>query len=212
MRHLKMLGLAMVAAAAFTAIIGVSSSSATVLCTETVTPCPAGKKIGQTGDSTDNWIHAVLEENTATLIQTGGSTSNPLVTCTESTVTAEAENTGSATETAKAEVTKLTFGGCTSTVDVLKNGTLEVHWDEGTHHGTVTAKESQVTVNIFGVSCTYGAGAGIDIGTLTGGSMATMDINTVVGKEGGGFLCPASAVWEAKYTVTEPEPLYVLKE
>jgi len=39
-----------------------------------------------------------------------------------------------------------------------------------------------------------------------------MDINTVVGKEGGGFLCPASAVWEAKYTVTEPEPLYVLKE
>jgi hypothetical protein len=216
MRHLKMLGLAVVAAAAFMAFIGASSASATVLCTETTTPCPAGKKIGPTGDSTDNWIHATLEPTTsAYLLATtgqGSETKEPLVTCNESTVTAESLNTGSATETARGEVTALSFGGCTHRVVVVKRGELEVHWIEGTHHGTVTSKGAEVTVEIIGVTCTYGSGAGTDIGILTGGSMATMDIHAVVNKVGGSLLCPSTAIWEANYTVTEPEPLYVLKE
>jgi hypothetical protein len=212
MKYLKMLGLAVMAAAAFMAFIGANSASATVICTETITPCPAGKKIGPTEDVgvTDHFIHATLEpESSASLLSTE---KKLLVTCTESTVTAESEATGSATETAKATVTKLTFGNCSSTVDVLKGGTLEVHWIEGTHHGTVTSKEAEVTVNIAGVSCTYGSQNGTDIGILTGGSMGTMEINAVVNKVAGSFLCPSTAIWQANYTITEPEPIYVLKE
>lgn len=210
MKYLKMLGLAVMAAAALTAIIGASAASATVLCTETTTPCPAGKKIGPTGDSTDNWIHAVLEEKTLAVLST--TANEPLVECEESTVTMESTHTGSATETPDGHVTALTFGKCNHGVNVLAGGKLEVHWIEGTHNGTVTSKEAEVTVSILGVSCTYGSGAGISIGDLTGGTMATMDISTVVQRVAGGFLCPATARWAAKYTVTEPEPLYVLKE
>lgn len=209
MRHLKMLGLAVVAAAAFMAFIGASSASATVICTETVTPCPAGKKIGPKGDATDNFIHATLVPGTSASLR--NTERKLLVTCTESTVTAESELTGSATETAKAKVTKLTFGGCSSGVAVLKPGTLEVHWTEG-DDGTVTSKEAEVTVNIVGTTCTYGSGAGLTIGTLTGGSMGLIDINTVVNRVEGSFLCPATAIWEGSYTITEPEPIYVLKE
>lgn len=200
MKYLKMLGLAVTAAAVLTAILGAGSASASTLCTATETPCT--KK--------DKFLHAVLEPGTsAYLIETGGTTSNPLVTCTESTVTAESEETGSSTETEKGIVKSLTFGGCNHTTNVLAGGTLEVHAIAGTDNGTVTSKEAKVTVSILGVSCTYGSGGGIDIGTLTGGTMATMDINTVVNRVEGSFLCPTTAVWEGSYTVTEPEPLYV---
>jgi hypothetical protein len=217
MRYLKSLGLAVVAAAVLTAIIGASSASATVLCTETVTPCPAKKKIGPTGDSTDNWIHASLEPGTSVyFLSTTGTTAEPLATCTESTVKAEAENTGSATETVKGtiEAKNLIWGGCTPKgVTTIKGGTLEVHWIEGTDNGTVTIKEAEVTLILPGnVSCIYGAGAGIDVGTMTGGAMATLDFSAVINLVAGGFLCPKTVIWEAKYTVTEPEPLYVLKE
>jgi hypothetical protein len=103
-------------------------------------------------------------------------------------------------------------------VKTIKGGTLEVHWIEKdaeghpTHNGTVTSKEAEVTVNIGGISCTYGSQTGTDIGTLTGGSPAKIDINAVVNKVAGGFACPSTAIWEANYTVTEPKSLYVLKE
>jgi len=136
MRHLKMLGLAVMTAAALIALVEASSASATVLCTETVTPCPVGKKVGPTGDSTDSWIHAVLEEGTSFyMFSTSGNTQEPLVTCTESTITAESEATGSSTETAKGtvEAKNVTLGGCTPPgVKTIKGGTLEVHWIEGT--------------------------------------------------------------------------------
>jgi hypothetical protein len=210
MRYLKALGLAVVAAATLTAIIGVSAASATVLCTETVTPCPAGKKIGPKGDATDNFLHATLEAGTSTRWLTTGR--EPLVTCTESTVTAESELTGSATETAKAKVTKLTFGGCNAGIAVLNPGTLEVHWIEGTDHGTITSKLAEVTLNIIGSSCTYGSLEGVDINTLTGGSMGTIDVGGILKRIAGPIPCPPSVIWEGDYTVTEPEPLYVLRE
>jgi len=216
MRHLKMLGLAMVAAAALTAILGANSASATVLCTATETPCSAAHKISPTNDK---WLHAVLEKinsaepaPAAYLLSTSGegsTTANPLVKCTESTVTSESEEAGDATHTAKGLVTSLTFGACEgTTVDVLSLGTLEVHHIANTDNGTITSKEAKVTV-VLGVTCTYGSGAGLDIGELTGGPMATIDINAVVPLIEGSFVCPKTAVWEARYTVTEPEPLYV---
>jgi hypothetical protein len=44
MKYLKILGLAAVAAAAVMSIAGAGSASATVLCSTTADPCPAGQK------------------------------------------------------------------------------------------------------------------------------------------------------------------------
>ena len=93
-------------------------------------------------------------------------------------------------------------------MDVLSLGTLEVHHIATTDNGTVVSKEAKVTV-ILGVSCVYGSGAGTNIGVLKGGSTATIDINAVVNKVEGSFACPSTAVWEAKYLITEPDSLYV---
>jgi hypothetical protein len=61
------------------------------------------------------------------------------------------------------------------------------------------------------VSCTYGTGTARDLGTLTGGNPATIDVNTVLIKQAGGFLCPPEAEWTASYTVPVPRPLYIGK-
>jgi hypothetical protein len=210
MKYLKMLGLAAVAATALMAFLGASSASATVLCKTTATPCGASWHWPK-GTAFD----ASLDPGTSALLtMTNG---NPVVTCTESTVKGETENTGSASETVGITITELSFpqASCNNTVDVTEgHGTIEIHWIEGTHHGTVTAKGFGVTVVEFGLSCTYTAGAtGIDLGTLTGGSMGTMDINAVVLKKEGSFLCPSTAIWNAKYTITSPEgAMYVVKE
>jgi hypothetical protein len=211
MKHLKMLGLAVMAAMALMAFTGASTASATALCKTNNTPCPI-----EWHYNTGTEIHATLDPGTTAILKTtGGAIEN---TCSESTVAATTENTGGAEETVKAEVivrhtapvtTDLTFGGCTNTTDVLEGGTLEIHHIAGTMNGTLTAKGFKVTILLAGVTCIYTAGAGIDLGTLTGGTMATMDVNAVVNKSEGSFLCPATAIWEAKYTVTKPEPLYV---
>ena len=48
MRYMKMLDLAAAAAMALIALLGTGSASATVLCSEYVTPCPQVKPLGKT--------------------------------------------------------------------------------------------------------------------------------------------------------------------
>jgi hypothetical protein len=201
MKYLKMLGLAAVAAMALTAFIGASSASATVLCTTTSTPCGAEWHVDK--------IQSTLKKGTtAKLHSTGGSLE---ATCTESSSTANKKITGNSTETATGEVTaaNLTWGGCSQTTDTLAGGELEVHSITGSDNGTVTAKGFEVTVIIAGVSCIFGAQTGVDLGTLTSGANATLDINAVVKKTGGSFLCPSNSVWEGEYVVTDHTTLYV---
>jgi hypothetical protein len=204
MKHVKMLGLAAIAAMALVAFVGASSASATALCKTNNTPCPVEwhYPIGTE-------FHASLDpETTAILKTTGGAIEN---TCNTSTVKGTTETTGGSTETVGISVplNGLVFGGCTNTTDVLEGGTLEIHHIAGTMNGTLTAKNFRVTILLGGVTCVYGAGTATDLGTVTGGTMATVDVNGVVNKVEGSFLCPPTAIWEAKYTVTSPEPLYV---
>jgi hypothetical protein len=206
MKYVKMLGLAAVAAMALMAFIGASSASATVLCKEAnTTGCSAAGKDYAAGTV----ISASLDTgNSAVLKTTGGFIEN---TCTTSTVEGPTVNTGGATETVSGtvEAAKLTFSNCSNTTDVTAGGELEIHWISGTDNGTLTAKNFQVTQILAGITCTYGAGTSTDLGTVTGGSPATLDVNAVVNKTAGGFACPSTAIWEAKYTVTSPTPLYV---
>jgi len=104
------------------------------------------------------------------------------------------------------------LGQCTQQAETAEGGELEVHQIAGTHNGTVTAKGFKVTTVIAGVSCTFGAGTGIDLGTLTGGAPAVLDMNAVVNKVAGSFLCPADEVWEGTLQLTNHTAAYVVAE
>jgi hypothetical protein len=219
MKYLKMLGLAAVAAMGLMAFFGASSASATVLCKQTDTPsCAVANKYG-----VGTVIHASLKSGTSAKLWADPKGENPLVTCTESTVRGTIANAGGSESTVSGPLTTtlnpegkhtgLTWGGCTSTTDTLTTGSsigeLEIHHIAGTHDGTVTSKNSDVTVSIFGVSCTYGSGNGLDLGILKGGTKQVLSINATISKVAGSFLCPEKTIWEAEYTVTEPHEIYV---
>jgi hypothetical protein len=192
MKHLKMIALAAMALMAFA-----GSASATVI------------KSGTTTLGTGTEIKAsVAAGGTARLTTTEGTVLNE---CTESTLVGKTSNTGGAAETVKGTVAAgaLNWSGCNSTVDTLEGGELEIHHVAGTTNGTLTAKGFTITVTGPFGSCVFTAGAGTDMGTLTGSTTgnATMDVNAVVTKTSG--LCPNSARWVARYTVTSPTKLNV---
>lgn len=198
MKYIKVLGLAAMAMALM-AFVGAGTASATTLDNGNGEMLSAGSS-----------IDASLVES-AELTNTEGKL---LDTCTTGTIEGVTENTGSATETVKGEVTKenLTWGGCTAITQTLGGGTLEIHWTEG-HNGTVTGTTFEVTVNIAGISCNYGltkTDSMVHVGTLDGSDTEPlMTINTVVVLRGGSFLCPSSGNWKAKYRVTTPTGLTV---
>jgi len=202
MKYAKMLCLA-VAAAALVAFVGASSASATVLCSTTPNAegvCPSGWTY-PAGTS----IHAV---NTTTVRL---DTTFKTVECTGSTITGETSNKGSASETITGPEGTLTFSGCNCTVNVLKAGTLEIHWISSTHNGTVTSNGSEVTVTcstIFGnVHCIY-VTENDSIGDLTGGNPAIFHSTAVIKRKATNGLCSEESTWTATYEVTSPKPLY----
>ncbi|HYH54077.1 MAG TPA: hypothetical protein VD761_08095 [Solirubrobacterales bacterium] len=185
MKHLKMLGLALVAAAALMAFAGPASAT-------TVTS-PAGTEY--TGE-----INATA--TSSLLLQAGFAN----ITCTESVVKGKIESNGGATASGK--ITTLSFSACNATVDVLKNGSLSIA-STGGGSGTVSGSGSEVTVSTLGVSCVYGTAGGTALGTLTGGTPAKMTINAKLPKISGGFLCASPASWSGSYQVTSPGTLLV---
>ena len=61
-----------------------------------------------------------------------------------------------------------------------------------------------------GVSCTYGAQTGVDLGAFTEGNTGSeappnIEIGATLNKAEGSFLCPSDIVWAAVYSVTTPE-------
>lgn len=205
MKYLKMLGLAAVAAMAFMAFVGSSSASADVLCTTNTTPaCSAGWRV-------TTLVGTLKAKTSALLTTTAGET---LVSCTESSVEGKDE-TGSETAEPSGAITALTWGGCSSTVDTLENGSLEVKTVEispGVFIHRVIGKKSRVTVSILGVSCVYGTGEGTTVGELLVGSPAQVEANAIVKKIEGGFLCPETPRWKAIYQITNHTGVWVSKK
>lgn len=202
MNYLKILGFAALTIAAMTVLVGAGTASATVLCkTSGGTTCPAGQAYGS-----GTAIHAV---NVGTVVTT---TVYKNIECKKSTMAGATSSEGSPTETVRAALSVLTFEECNCDVVVLKKGTLEIHWISGTNNGTVTYSGEEKTVTcstIFGsVHCIYVTNA--DIGTLSGGSPAVLNIpsasvNFVITNA----LCEEDRYWDAKYEITSPNPLYV---
>jgi hypothetical protein len=84
----------------------------------------------------------------------------------------------------------------------LEGGTLEYHSIAGTDNATVTGKGFKVTGVFAGVSCVYGGGTGVHLGTLTGGSSPKFHVNASLLKQEGSFLCASSATLEGEYSIT----------
>jgi hypothetical protein len=203
MRYLKMISLAAVAAAAVMAFVGAGTASATVLCNNNGSTTACSSKVGAgTKIVSELTGSAILETKEGTVLDT----------CTGGSVNGSVENAGGAAATVTGKITALTWTGCTKETKTTALGELEVHHIAGTDNGTVTGKNSVVTVaGLFqNESCLYGTGNGTDLGTLVGGSPATIVISTLVPRQAGsGFLCPAEARWTASYKVTAPNPLFV---
>ncbi|MGN6663605.1 MAG: hypothetical protein ACTHK6_05295 [Solirubrobacterales bacterium] len=199
MRHLKLFGLAAIAAAALMAFAGIAT--ATTLTSPAGTTLPAGTV-----------IHLQLRAGKKTVLQ--GAFGN--TECEEATLQGKTANAGSSTETVHGAVEKLTYGKCNCVVAVLKTGELEIH-TEGTTadgNGTVTASGQEVTTkcNFFGIEyhCIWKT-SGTDLGTLTGGTPAILAENATFTREGGssGTACGKSGTWTGEFEVTSPKPLLV---
>jgi len=200
MKHLKMLALAAVAAGALMAFVGAGTASATVLCSTTVEPCPAGQKwpantlmdMSVPSGNSINWVNTSNEE---------------LDTCSGSTIKGPITSAGSSTTTVTSTVEELTWGGCTFPTATVTKGKLEVHRIAGTHNGTVTADGTfEWTFNtVFFGTCIYGFTAGNSIGDLTEGKPAVFHYNAVVEKfSGSAFACPSTGKLTGTFEVTSP--------
>jgi hypothetical protein len=204
MKNLKGVVIAVAAVLAVLPAVGARTAPAAVLCKTTTTPCSSAYLKGSGFD-------AALA-TTATLETTGGTT---LATCTAGTLkgTLSARGAEAEAEAATVALGSFTLSGCSNTTSVLKAGELSFPAIAGTDNGTVVARNTEVTFNgIFGASCVYGTGSGIELGTLVGGGSPTLKLNAFLSLVSGNGLCPSQARWTAEYNVAEPKPVYVEPE
>jgi hypothetical protein len=196
MKYIKMLGLAVIAAAALTAILGAGTASATKLCeTSATSACPTAVAKGST-------LKFTAEDSIKLL----GPFNIIIDTCTASTVEGPTTSVGGAAGVpVKGEVKTLTFTECAHPVTVAKGGTMEVEQDAGTDNGFVKSSGATVTVhevpNIIGnpPTCAYTTNntpLGKITGMLTG---STFDIEATISTETSG--CP-NGTWSGHYTYT----------
>ena len=182
MKHLKMLGLFAMAAAALMAFAG-SASAATFT-------APSGTEYTGT-------VHTTLESGTSAFLNAGLFTD----TCTISTV--HGHITTNNDTHATGPITAVTFEKCTVTTDTLSSkGTLTIN--KATT--AVTGTGVEVTTGAFGFTCIYGMGAGTTLGTAKNtASGVTLAISAKLplqpGSSGG---CANPASWTGSYIITTP--------
>jgi hypothetical protein len=186
MKHLKMLGLFAMAAAALMAFAGSASA-------QTLT--------APTGTEYTGPISSSLEGSA--LLKAGFAE----ITCTTSTVAGNVTTNNNFES--NGAINTVDFSNCKEgqTVDTLNhNGQLTILRENTTVFGTGV----EVTTAVAGVSCVYGLGAtatalGAAINTVVSGSdKVTLLINAKLPKLGGGFLCASPATWTANYVLTSP--------
>ncbi|MGN6201045.1 MAG: hypothetical protein ACTHNY_01390 [Solirubrobacterales bacterium] len=192
MKHMKMLGLLVVAAVAAMAFAG-RATAAPVLTS------PAGTEY--TGE-----IHVTMKPGTSTVFQAGIDD-----TCTQTTV--KGTVTTNDTTHAAGAASVITSGSgstpCTKHTVTLATGSLTIN-DKG--EVFTISNEFTVSDTGLGVSCVYGGGAspGTKLGTLATGSPATLDVNTMeLPKISGSFFCASRASWTGSYIVTTPTSLFI---
>lgn len=196
MRYIKSLGCAAVVAVALLAVAG--GAAATTLCKNNANTATCNETYGPNAI-----IEAELNKGTKVVFEnTMGASLNS--NCTESHFRAKVTNAGNATETVKAAMESLTFGGVNCSTKVIEMKTLEIHHIANTDNGTLTVSEFELETTIGGEPCIYG-GASVDLGILDGGNPASLTINAILSKINACVIGPATIRWTGTYTLTSPE-------
>lgn len=194
MKHLKML-VAAITALGLMALGGASTASATTLFTDSAHTIdyPVGTTLHFTQVPGTTTVETITEGST-------------MATCTDSTLHATTTNTtGTWIEVL---IDSWTWQNCSQTTDTVSSGKLKIMWTSGTS-GEVVGESNSWTVQVFGVSCTYGTGTGTKIGTLTSGTEPKLKLTGVTQKVAGGFICPSTEDVHGEYYLTSPHALYI---
>jgi hypothetical protein len=207
MRHLKVMGVAAIAAFALIAFAGATTASATRLCATNTTPC--GSIYSHTT------FHSTLATGQPAVLTTSGGIINPTLSCNTSTVSVTNTNAGGGEGVDVAgKLTALSFSGCTSTnpagcstsatIGSLAGSTGTVAYTSGMN-GTLRLTPPTVSFScpILGspVTCTFGGSGTVDA-TITGGAPAVVDVRNQNIASIGGFGCPNASTWNATYHMT----------
>ena len=154
-----------------------------------------------------------LKWSELTSVYFAGLNESPIVTCAASNLDWTTGNAGGASSTVSGAVgiKGMSFSSCTSTVTVVEGGELEIHHIAGSQNVTLTARNFDIVIHVFGVQCGYTAGSGTDLEKIIGSSSSTasVSIHAETAKKTGGFLCPANVLFIAGYDVTQPDPMHV---
>lgn len=181
MKNIKILGAAAIAAAALMAWAGTASAT-TVTSSEGATPVI-------TAVSTNSKLHG----------------SYITTECSQSHFKFAVEQHGSGI-TAAGKVSSWFFTGCNYPITVIYTGSLAVHATGG-GNGTLTWTGGEFLMHTSVGECRFTTSA-TDIGTVTGGSNANLDIGSAsVPRTGGSFFCGSSLQWTGNYTFQTPSNL-----
>ena len=129
--------------------------------------------------------------------------------CTNSTIRAQIQSHGSGV-TVSGNVTTLTFSGCDAHVQVVTKGSVVIHHTSG-YDGrrTLNGASFSVSFTSLGINCTYTT-ENTQIGTDTGGSPASLDVESAaIPRTGGSFFCGSSGQLTGFYNTTTPNPFLV---
>jgi len=204
MKHMKIFGLCLLGAVAAMALLGVGTASATKLCTENKSPCPAGSTI-KTGSA----IKAQLVAGTKSVFTTSILT----VECSESTIEGKTTSEGGGAGVAvKGEITAVVWSKCqTPGGGACTASPLGLPWLSevtGTGgNGTMTVNKAAGKFSC-GVTCEYEASSVAT--SVTGGSPAVIKASKASFNKKGGIFCPATATWSSEYEITTPKPVFVV--
>ncbi|HEY6729524.1 MAG TPA: hypothetical protein VI039_00690 [Solirubrobacterales bacterium] len=192
MKHVKILGLLSIIAAALLAIV--ATASATVATAPGGTAYTGTLKGVNTGPVT---FHGVVD-----------------VTCNEGEIQGTIAQHGPSV-TGQGQNTLFVYSGCNQHIVPLAKGTIEVH-AIGNGNGTITSTNTETTVEfttIFGnIHCVFST-VNTHIGTVTGATSdsghATVHLEGAIPVKSGSFLCGSSAEITGAGKVTSPTGLRI---
>jgi hypothetical protein len=190
MKYVKMLGLLAVAAAALMAFVGTASAT-------TVTSS-AGTTPTIKAESTNSELHGAFIT----------------VKCEESIVEGGVDSHGAAV-TVEGAVDVLTFDKCNYKVTVENKGSIIAHPDPAekakTGDAIITSANAVIAIHTSVGECIFTTkSTGTQIGTMTGGSGAVMNMNSAaIPRTGGSFFCGSSGTWTGSYKVVSPSSIEI---
>jgi len=186
MKYVKVLGLLAVAAAALMAFAGTASAD--------VATSPPGTTY--TGTITASAEGHVILHNPIWKLECASTASGP--------ITSDGVGTP-----VRGSISTLDFTNCTNEwhVTTVAGGTLAANNEGATT--TVTSSGATVEMTRAGINCRYKT-ENTKVGTLAGGTTATMTISAAIPFHSGSFLCGSGATtWTGSYVVTTPDTLFI---